>query len=203
MVRRKKEHAQQAQRWWTNRKPRQVQWLTGSFHGDRTCLWSDAFLPFILFKAGSTYVSIFTKALKIRSCKVYFTYYWYWTSSIRTVGTTSSWSKKIPHLTKSTHLSHSFKNFTYLPISAVSLVALINNFNKGNNWRMYYIMQKQLATFTVKLSMFVYLIGACMILFSRSWWRLVAAERPKNSTLSEVKRHKMIPAAQRIINTGK
>lgn len=50
---------------------------------------------------------------------------------------------------------------------------------------------------------FVYLMGAWMILLSRLWCRLVAAERPRNSTVREVMRHNVIPAAHRVMNTGR
>lgn len=44
-------------------------------------------------------------------------------------------------------------------------------------------------------------MGARMILFSRLWCRLVAEERPRNSTVSEVMRHRAIPAAHRMMKT--
>lgn len=46
-----------------------------------------------------------------------------------------------------------------------------------------------------------YLSGAWMILLSKLWCRLVAAERPRNSTVSEVMRHNVMPAAHRMMNT--
>lgn len=46
-----------------------------------------------------------------------------------------------------------------------------------------------------------HLSGAWMILLSRLWCREVAADRPRNSTVSEVTRHSVMPAAQRAMKT--